>query len=119
MFKEKCAGAKQSPINITTASVKETNISILGPLKLENDWKPNTGKPTFTLLNKNGKTVQLNIKIDAGQEIKTKQHGKIWSTNSDRQISVNFLIVTDISSPHSNFRSKFNFSLTLITQIKN
>ena len=109
MIREKCAGARQSPINITTASVKETNISILGPLKLENDWKSNTGKPTFTLLNKNGKTVQLNIKTDAGQEIKTKQHGKIWSMNSDRQISVNFLIVTGYIFTTFQFSFKIQF----------
>ena len=46
MFNKKCDGKKQSPINITTASVVRTNNFILGPLKLENDWKPSTRSHT-------------------------------------------------------------------------
>ena len=108
MFNKKCDGTNQSPINITTASVAKTNSSILGPLKLENDWKPYTGKPkpAFTLSNKNGKTVQLDITTSADLGIKTKQHGKM---NSDRQISVNFIIWNLIVTEFIFTTSQFSF----------
>ena len=111
MFNKKCDGTKQSPINITTASVVRTNSSIFGPLKLENDWKPYTGKPkpVFTLSNKNGKTVQLDIMTCADLGIKTKQHGRIWSLNSDCQISVNFIIWNLIVTEFIFTTSRFSF----------
>ena len=111
MFNKKCDGTNQSPINITTASVAKTNSSILGPLKLENDWKPYTGKPkpAFTLSNKNGKTVQLDITTSADLGIKTKQHGKICSVNSDHQISFNFIIWDLIVTEFIFTTSQFSF----------
>ena len=87
----------------------ETSSSILGPLILENDWKPYPGhpKPGLTLTNKKGKTVQLDVTTCTDFGIKTKQHGRIWSTNCYRQIPFNLGIqfLLNLSSPNRGFHS--------------